>query len=336
MTALVSRGYQAPSVAGGGGSGPSGVVVPFVLYDDDGGLAPAIDLSAAGVVQLSLHGAAFANRLGAAPTSLGDGAYYYVLDEDELGVAWVLLKIEKAGYRTVIQRETLDGATEAGVATAVANSAATLLAAIEAGGGASGSGGVKAPYAASYAPVVQGSAPKFSFFVQKMLIDTAETDHTIGKTGLVTADFEFYVDDGTNTFGAEAAAAVTEIGGGQYSVTFTGQVGAAVAGRGSVRVVYAPASIPVDYQTREVAAWSYPIIAQSDASAFAAAVWALSGEGSATYGDLIRLVAGVLAGKVSNFTTNTLAFKSLDGTKTRVTVTKDATGRTAIVIGDLT
>lgn len=60
------------------------------------------------------------------------------------------------------------------------------------------------------------------------------------------------------------------------------------------------------------------------------------GEGSHTYGDLIRLMVSVLAGKVGNFTTNTLAFKALDGTTTRLTVTKDATGRTVITVGTLT
>ena len=59
-------------------------------------------------------------------------------------------------------------------------------------------------------------------------------------------------------------------------------------------------------------------------------------EGAYTYGDLIRLNTGVLAGRVLNFTTGTLAFKSLDATKTRLTVTVDATGRLTSTPGDLT
>lgn len=58
-------------------------------------------------------------------------------------------------------------------------------------------------------------------------------------------------------------------------------------------------------------------------------------EGAHSYGDLVRLIVGVLAGKVSNFTTGTLVFKSLDGTKNRLTVTTDATGRLTITVGDL-
>lgn len=59
-------------------------------------------------------------------------------------------------------------------------------------------------------------------------------------------------------------------------------------------------------------------------------------EGSNTYGDLLRLLAGVLGGKVADFRTGTLVFKSLDGTKTRLTVTTDASGRLTTTIGDLT
>lgn len=59
-------------------------------------------------------------------------------------------------------------------------------------------------------------------------------------------------------------------------------------------------------------------------------------EGSYTYGDLLRLMTGVLAGKVSNFNTGTLVFKSLDGGKTRLTVTTDSSGRLTVTPGDLT
>lgn len=60
------------------------------------------------------------------------------------------------------------------------------------------------------------------------------------------------------------------------------------------------------------------------------------GEGSATYGDLIRLLVGVICGTVSDFETDTQAYRSLSGAKTRLTVTTDASGRIAIVLGDLT
>lgn len=59
-------------------------------------------------------------------------------------------------------------------------------------------------------------------------------------------------------------------------------------------------------------------------------------EGSHTYGDLIRLAASVLAGKVINFTTSTQSFRDLADSKTRITGTTDSTGRLSITIVDLT
>jgi hypothetical protein len=58
-------------------------------------------------------------------------------------------------------------------------------------------------------------------------------------------------------------------------------------------------------------------------------------EGSRTYGDSQRLHSSVLAGKVQNFGTGTLAFRSLDDAKTRLTVLTSALGRIASTIGDL-
>lgn len=60
------------------------------------------------------------------------------------------------------------------------------------------------------------------------------------------------------------------------------------------------------------------------------------GEGGNTYGDMLRLLTGVIAGPVSDFRTGTLIFKSLDTTKTRLTVTTDASGRLTTTTGDLT
>ncbi len=59
-------------------------------------------------------------------------------------------------------------------------------------------------------------------------------------------------------------------------------------------------------------------------------------EGGATPGDIMRLMAGVLAGKANNFSTGTITFKSLDGSKTRLTGTVDSSGRLSITLGDLT
>lgn len=61
------------------------------------------------------------------------------------------------------------------------------------------------------------------------------------------------------------------------------------------------------------------------------------GEGSLTYGDIIRAMFSILAGKVTNYTTGTYAFRDpTTGAKTRVTFTTDATGRLTVVFGDLT
>ncbi len=59
-------------------------------------------------------------------------------------------------------------------------------------------------------------------------------------------------------------------------------------------------------------------------------------EGSATLGDAIRLLLSVASGPVLDFRTGLLVFKSLDGSKTRVTGTTDASGRTGVTLGDLT
>ncbi len=68
----------------------------------------------------------------------------------------------------------------------------------------------------------------------------------------------------------------------------------------------------------------------------ATGVWAAIGEGAHTYGDLVRLLVGVNAGRVLNFLTGTLVFKSLNAAKTRVTITTDNTGRLTSTVGDLT
>ena len=65
-------------------------------------------------------------------------------------------------------------------------------------------------------------------------------------------------------------------------------------------------------------------------------VWATIGEDTHSYGDLIRLLVGVISGTVADFLDSTQAYKSLNAAKTRVTVTTSDNGRDAIAIGDLT
>lgn len=68
----------------------------------------------------------------------------------------------------------------------------------------------------------------------------------------------------------------------------------------------------------------------------AAGIWDALGEGSETYGDLMRGIVSALVGEVTSFLTGTLVFKSLSGAKTRWTVTTNNTGRIDLEIGDLT
>lgn len=61
-------------------------------------------------------------------------------------------------------------------------------------------------------------------------------------------------------------------------------------------------------------------------------------EGSYTPGDLMRLFSALLAGTTSDYRTGLIIVKSLDGSKTRVTITavEGSAGRTAVTVGDLT
>ncbi len=59
-------------------------------------------------------------------------------------------------------------------------------------------------------------------------------------------------------------------------------------------------------------------------------------EGSYKAADLMRLFASILAGKVSDFQSGTLVFRSLDDSVTRWTVVTDPSGRITIIPGVLT
>lgn len=79
--------------------------IHFLLVDATDGFTPevGVDLTAAGDVQISKNGAAFANAAGAAPTGLGDGLYYYEATAAELDtVGQLILKIEDATSRTAL------------------------------------------------------------------------------------------------------------------------------------------------------------------------------------------------------------------------------------------
>lgn len=79
-----------------------------------------------------------------------------------------------------------------------------------------------------------------------------------------------------------------------------------------------------------------PAPSGANPTSVASAVWSAIGEGAYTYGDLFRLVVGIMAGTTTGYNTGSIVAKSLNGTKTRITWTVDETGRLTLVIGDLT
>ncbi|MBA3457110.1 MAG: hypothetical protein H0T42_28765, partial [Deltaproteobacteria bacterium] len=91
-------------------------------------------------------------------------------------------------------------------------------------------------------------------------------------------------------------------------------------------------------------AYYYPNVAAHDGDALTARwedIVAVSGAdpvviGSHTRSDLERLFLAILAGPVLDFTTGTLIYKCPVTNTTRLTGTKDATGRLSITLGDLT
>lgn len=137
MPAIVSRGIESPSTAGGGGggSGPSGVVIPFLVYDSDGELANVADFSS-WTLMISVGGADFAAAVGDAPVNIGggpDGSHYYVLDEAELPSpgSFVIFSAEETGYKDVREVRWF-WATATDVETSTTTTAANISNAISA------------------------------------------------------------------------------------------------------------------------------------------------------------------------------------------------------------
>lgn len=77
-------------------------------------------------------------------------------------------------------------------------------------------------------------------------------------------------------------------------------------------------------------------VADDVSTEFATKLLATQVYGTITVEQLLRGVLDSNAGRTSGFGTGTILIKSQDGTKTRFTVTVDATGRTAVTVGDLT
>lgn len=138
MSGLVTLGWTgfAGTVEGGGGGGPSGIVIPFTLWDADGELASSVDLSGAGVVKISVNGDTYTNIVGDPPEPvLGrSGEYIYVLDDTEVPPdgGYVRLSVVLAGYQLVMEdcRPTL--ATAGNVSSSTSTTAANISNAISA------------------------------------------------------------------------------------------------------------------------------------------------------------------------------------------------------------
>lgn len=96
------------------------------------------------------------------------------------------------------------------------------------------------------------------------------------------------------------------------------------------------ADVDEAWTTNPDASSTYVVLAgDSPYAAGRAALELVNVEDSYKLGDLIRLLTGIFAGKVTNFETGTLAFRSLNDTVTRLTVTTDSTGRVSNTVGTL-
>ncbi len=133
MSGLLTHGWTGSGVTAeaGVGVGPSGIVVTFLLFNSDGELENSVDLSASGVVKVSIAGADYANRLGDAPTNIGGrtGHYYYILDGAEIPSpgSFVMVSVEKAGYQAVLERKDIGIATSTQVSTSTNTTAANIV-----------------------------------------------------------------------------------------------------------------------------------------------------------------------------------------------------------------
>lgn len=166
---------------------------------------------------------------------------------------------------------------------------------------------------------------------------------------------------GTDRSSRLDSTTMASVSTGRYRCIYTAAVGDTLeqlvwsfsVAEGSVTRIYGNTSVIVDTTAVDFTAADRTMLTdiqtdvdemQTDAAsgltavlaAITAAGFGASGEGSATYGDLLRLVVGVICGTVTDFTTDTQIYHSLNGAKIRLTVTTDETGRTVIVPGNLT
>jgi hypothetical protein len=109
----------------------SGIRVYFSMVRiADGAYVAGLDLSAGGVVQVAKDAGAYANRAGAAPTSIGGGDYFYELDSTELGAKASLVKVVLATYYEVHEVERIGNPAQVSDVTALSATIAAVPAAV--------------------------------------------------------------------------------------------------------------------------------------------------------------------------------------------------------------
>ncbi len=203
-------------------------------------------------------------------------------------------------------------------------------------GGGGGAGA--APPLGQFRHVASDSILVFDFFVQKMLVDSTETDPKVGKTGLTEANFTVKSCLGESTSFttiADAGHAIIELGGGYYRLTASAAADYTDEDGEAVVAIYTVTDLSGGAETGLVWTERY-VVGTAAAAVYGLANGASVIEGSYTRDDILRLITGVICGTVADFETDTQAYKSLNGAKTRLIVTTDTSGRVAIVVGDLT
>jgi len=273
---LLTGGWGPTFTTGTVAGGASGTVFYFTLEDDAGALAPGITLSTS-EFQVSVNGAAFANRAGSAPTSIGSGAYYYILDNTENVQGTILFKVDKTGYKPTGQPQIYTMKIDTPVTdaqnflnNAITNAITTLSSTISAA-------------------------------------ITSINSHTDSELASAITSINTHTDERVDDAQADIIAEID--------------------GR--------PTAAEIDTQlssTHGAGAWG---TAGLDVNAIVTAVFAALIEGSVTFGDAVRALLSLNGGPVGDFNTGTLVFKSLNGAKTRLTITTDDSGRLVTTIGDL-
>ncbi len=111
MTApLSTRGYIAPSSTTLPGD-PADLRIPFYLLDVDNAPVTGYDLD--GVIEVSIHGAAWILASGTWD-EIGDGSYYYIPTEGEVAdIAWIAVQVNDGTVHCIPVRESLDIVTTA-------------------------------------------------------------------------------------------------------------------------------------------------------------------------------------------------------------------------------